>query len=221
MMPKLRAGRRLYYNIFSYFYDGFIRLHSRNYGAETRRFLAGSAQIENKAKAKVLDICCGTGSVILSFAERFRDISAIGYDFSHGMLVKARAKDISDKLILIEGDAAILPFKDDVFDVVCCSHALYELKGAVRREALLEMRRVVKSNGRVLIMEHEVPRKSFIKMLFYLRMLMMGPKDSREFLKQGISPFKKIFSEVTLSHTKSGKSKLFICQKAQVSHFES
>jgi ubiquinone/menaquinone biosynthesis C-methylase UbiE len=213
-MPKLRAGRRIYYNIFSHFYDGFIKLHSRNYGAETRRFLTDSAQLENKISASVLDICCGTGSVILSFAERFSDILAIGYDFSHGMLLKASEKDLSNKVMLIEGDAAILPFKDDSFDVVCCSHALYELKGPVRKEALLEMRRVAKSNGRVLIMEHEVPRKSFIKMLFYIRMLMMGTKDSREFLKQGISPFKKVFSEVTLSHTTSGKSKLFICRQA-------
>ena len=213
-MPKLRAGRQIYYNIFSHFYDGFIKLHSRNYGAETRRFLTDSAQLENKISASVLDICCGTGSVILSFAERFSDILAIGYDFSHGMLLKASEKDLSNKVMLIEGDAAILPFKDDSFDVVCCSHALYELKGPVRKEALLEMRRVAKSNGRVLIMEHEVPRKSFIKMLFYIRMLMMGTKDSREFLKQGISPFKKVFSEVTLSHTTSGKSKLFICRQA-------
>ena len=220
-MPKLRAGRRIYYNIFSHFYDGFIRLHSRNYGAETRRFLTDSAQLEHKTRAKVLDICCGTGSVILSFAKRFPDIFAIGYDFSHGMLFKASEKDLSDRLILIEGDAAILPFKNDLFDIVCCSHALYELKGPVRKEALLEMRRVVKSNGRVLIMEHEVPRKSFIKMLFYIRMLMMGPKDSREFLKQGISPFKKIFSNVSLSHTKSGKSKLFICRQAKGPRFES
>ena len=213
-MPTLRAGRRIYYNIFSHFYDGFIKLHSRNYGAETRRFLTDSAQLKNKISASVLDICCGTGSVILSFAERFSDILAIGYDFSHGMLLKASEKDLSNKVMLIEGDAAILPFKDDSFDVVCCSHALYELKGPVRKEALLEMRRVAKPNGRVLIMEHEVPRKSFIKMLFYIRMLMMGTKDSREFLKQGISPFKKVFSEVTLSHTTSGKSKLFICRQA-------
>jgi hypothetical protein len=49
--------------------------------------------------------------------------------------------------------------------------------------------------------------------MFYIRMLMMGPKDSREFLQQGLSPFKKIFNDVTLSHTPSGKSKLIICRK--------
>ena len=212
-MSKLRTGRRKNYNIFSHFYDLFIKLNSHNYREETRKFLVDSAALENKLKPKVLDVCCGTGSVILSFKVRFPDILTIGYDFSHGMLLKAYEKDLSHRLILIEGDAAILPFEDDVFDVVCCSHALYELKDLVRKNALLEMRRVVKSNGLVLIMEHEVPRKLFIKILFYIRVLMMGPKDSRQFLKQGISPFKEIFSNVTLSHTQSGKSKLFICQK--------
>jgi ubiquinone/menaquinone biosynthesis C-methylase UbiE len=212
-MSNLRAGRRRYYNIFSHFYDSFIKLHSHSYGEETRKFLVDSAQLENKKGPRVLDVCCGTGSVILSFLERFPDITAIGYDFSHGMLLKAHEKDLFYRLLLIEGDAANLPFEDNLFDAVCCSHALYELKGPVRKEALLEMRRVVKSNGCVLIMEHEVPRKAYIKILFYIRMLVMGPKDSYEFLRQGISPFKKIFSEVALSHTKSGKSKLFLCQK--------
>ena len=44
-------------------------------------------------------------------------------------------------------------------------------------------------------------------------MLMMGPKDSREFLKKGLIPFQEIFSSVLLTHTNSGKSKLFTCKK--------
>ncbi len=212
-MSKLRTGRQKYYNIFSHFYDLFIKLHSHNYGEETRKFLVDSARLKDKIQPKVLDICCGTGSVVLTFAEQSPDILAIGYDFSLGMLHKANEKDSSDKVIFIEGDAASLSFVDDCFDVVCCSHALYELKGQVRKNALGEMKRVVKPNGLVLIMEHEIPSKLLIKILFYIRMLMMGPNDSREFLKQGISPFKEIFPNVTLSHTKSGKSKLIICRK--------
>ena len=95
----------------------------------------------------------GRVTVILSFAEQFSDILAIGYDFSLGMLHKAKEKDLSDKVIFIMGDAASLSFADDYFDIVCCSHALYELKGQDREKALFEMARVVKPNGRVLIME--------------------------------------------------------------------
>ena len=213
-MTKLRTGRQKYYDIFSHFYDSFIKLHSRNYRDETRRFLVDSAQLEDKRQPKVLDICCGTGSVILSFAERFSDILAIGYDFSLGMLHKAKEKDLSDKIIFIMGDAASLSFGDDHFDIVCCSHALYELKGPVRKKALLEMKRVVKPDGMVLIMEHELPRGFLVKILFYIRMLMMGPTDSMEFLKRGIHPFREIFAHVTLSHTQSGKSKLLTCYKS-------
>ncbi len=79
------------------------------------------------------------------------------------MLHKAQEKDVAGKVILVNGDAACLSFVDGCFDVVCCSHALYKLKGRMRTDALLEMKRVVKSEGQVLI---------------------MGPTDSREFLKQ-------------------------------------
>lgn len=116
----------------------------------------------------------------------------------------------------VQGDAARLSFIDDCFDVVCCSHALYELQGQARTDALIEMKRVVKPNGKVLIMEHEVPRNPLVKILFHVRMLMMGSSDTREFLRQDLAPYKKIFSNVSLSHTPSGKSKLLICRNTVV-----
>ena len=132
------------------------------------------------------------------------------------MLHKAKGKDVSDKVIFIMGDAAHLSFSDNYFDVVCCSHALYELKGDDRKKALFEMERVVKPDGRVLIMEHEIPRNKFVKILFHIRMLLMGRKDAQNFLKKGTIPFQEIFVSVKLLHTKSGKSKLFVCKKNKI-----
>ena len=212
-MSEIRKGRQKYYNFFSHFYDLFIKMHSHNDGDETRKFLVNSSQLEGKNHPRVLDICCGTGSVTLAFTQRYPEAQSFGYDFALGMLKKAKEKDRSGRACFINGDAARLSFADDCFDVVCCSHALYELKNEVRTAALLEMKRVVKPDGLVLIMEHEVPRKRLIKILFYIRMLSMGLKDAREFVKQGALPFKKIFPHVTLSHSQSGKSKLFICGK--------
>ena len=212
-MESLRTGRQKYYNLFSHVYDLFIKCHATGDRDETRKFLVEAAELETRTRPKVLDICCGTGSVILSFVERFSDIAAIGYDFSIGMLTKAREKDPGNSVCFVKGDAVRLSFADNCFDVVCCSHALYELKGAARKKALAEMRRVVKPNGRVLIMEHEVPRKKIIKMMFNVRMKMMGAKDSHEFVEQGLAPYRAIFNHVSLSHTRSGKSKLILCRK--------
>jgi len=212
-MVKTRAGRRFFYNVFSYFYDFFIQIHSGHHRNETRRFLVDSSRISDARKSRVLDVCCGTGSVILAFSERYPNIQAIGYDFSSGMLHRAKEKDVNHKVMLVNGDASCLSFAANCFDLVCCSHALYELKDHMRTKALQEMRRVVKPEGQIMIMEHEVPKKFAIKIMFYIRLILMGPADSREFVKQGLSPFKEIFTEVTLSHTPSGKSKLIICRK--------
>jgi ubiquinone/menaquinone biosynthesis C-methylase UbiE len=212
-MSRLRVGRRKYYDLFSHFYDAFIRLHARRDEADTRYFLADVAQVEDTPAHRILDICCGTGSVVLAFAERCPDALLVGYDFSHGMLRKAQEKTAATRAVFVEGDAAQLPFSDDSFDVVTCSHALYELKGQAREQALWEMKRVMHSHGVVLIMEHEVPSNPVMKLLFHLRLLSMGCHDGREFVEDGLQRLKRIFSRVTLSHSRSGKSRLMVCKE--------
>ena len=213
-MSKLRRGRRKYYDLFSYFYDAFIRLHARQDEDDTRHFLVDAAHLEKRTISSILDICCGTGSVIFAFAERHPDAILVGYDFSRGMLRKAREKDLIGRAVFVEGDAAELPFADESFDRVTCSHALYELKRRARERALLEMRRVLCPDGLVLLMEHEVPRHPIVRLLFYLRLFSAGFGDAREFLfAGGVERLKKIFSWVAVSHSPSGKSRLMICRK--------
>ena len=94
-MPGLRTGRRKYYDFFSHFYDAFIRIHARRDEYDTRYFLVDASHPEKKPACSVLDICCGTGSVILTFAERYTDALLVGYDFSNGMLRKAQKKNVA------------------------------------------------------------------------------------------------------------------------------
>lgn len=212
-MLRLRVGRKKYYDLFSHFYDGFIRLHARRDEDDTRQFLVDAAQLETKSAPSILDVCCGTGSVILAFAERYPEALLVGCDFSHGMLRKAQEKNADTRAVFVEGDAAELPFSDNSFDVVSCSHALYELKGQAREKALWEMKRVVQPDGVILLMEHEVPSHPFAKFLFNLRLISMGSDDAREFVEGGLQRLRKIFSRVTLSHSRSGKSRLMVCRK--------
>ena len=212
-MSNLRTGRRIYYNVFSYVYNGFIHLHARRDVGDTRNFLVEMANPERKSNPTILDICCGTGAVIVAFANRYPEGVTVGYDFSRGMLRKAQNKETSRKIILIEGDAATLPFADESFDIVTCSHALYELKRQTRQTALQEMKRVIRSNGLVLLMEHEVPHHPLIKILFNIRMMTMGSADAMEFVKGGLDPFQRIFPDVSLYHSPTGKSKLIVCRK--------
>jgi demethylphylloquinol methyltransferase len=212
-MAHPRQGRRRYYDLFSRFYDAFIRMHSRRDEDDTREFLVDAAFLEGKLAPRILDVCCGTGSVILTFDRRFPGSLCVGCDFSDGMLRRAMEKDGSRRIRFVEGDAAALPFAGDSFDVVTCSHALYELKGESRRKALLEMKRVLRPDGIALLMEHEVPRNPAVKLLFRIRLFAMGSDDAREFVEGGMDPLKRIFPRVSLSHSKTGKSRLMSCGK--------
>jgi ubiquinone/menaquinone biosynthesis C-methylase UbiE len=212
-MARLRVGRRKYYDLFSNFYDSFIRLHARQDEDDTRYFLVDAAHLENKPAPRILDICCGTGSMVLAFSERCPDALLVGYDFSRGMLRKGQAKNVANRAVFVEGDAAELPFSDNSLDVVTCSHALYELKREAREKALWEMKRVMHPDGVVLIMEHELPSNPVVKLLFHLRLLSMGSDDAREFVEGGLQRLKGIFSRVTLRHTRSGKSRLMVCKE--------
>ena len=212
-MSHIRTLRRTYYNLFSYLYDAFINLHARRDAGDTRNFLVEMADLEGKPNPSILDICCGTGAVITAFTTHYTESLTVGYDFSRGMLLKVREKSGGRKIILIEGDAAALPFVDESFDVIACSHALYELKSSARQKALLEMKRVIRSDGVVLLMEHEVPTRPLIKILFNIRMLTMGSADAGEFVKGGLAPFQLIFPDVLLFHSPTGKSKLIVCRK--------
>lgn len=212
-MPRIRTGRRIYYNIFSYVYDAFVNLHARRDAGDTRNFLVEMANPERKPNPTILDICCGTGAVIAAFAHRYPESVTVGYDFSRGMLRKAQIKQEFRKTSFVEGDAAALPFADESFDVVTCSHALYELKRPTRQTALQEMKRIIHSNGAVLLMEHEVPHHPLIKILFNIRMMSMGSADAIEFVKGGLDPFRRIFPDVSLHHSPTGKSKLIVCRK--------
>ena len=211
-MAKTRPGRIKYYNIFSYVYDLFINLHSGKDKGTTRSFLIDCAVSIKEEHPRILDLCCGTGSVLIGFMERIQSEIAVGCDFSRGMLQRASIKS-GKSCNWVESDVTQLPFDDSSFEIITCSHALYELKGQHRKTALMEMRRVVKPDGVVLIMEHEVPIRPLIRFFFNMRMAAMGSEDAAEFVKAGEKPFRAIFSEVQTAHTPSGKSKVFKCKK--------
>ena len=211
--PRSRLWRRRYYDVFSLVYDRFIQLHARRDESGTRSFLAGNAGLDATEQPRVLDICCGTGAVISAFAGSHLRGTFIGCDFSRGMLLAARRKKTAGTVVWVQGNAAGLPFGDCLFHAVSCSHALYELKGEDRVKALYEMKRVVRDDGVVLIMEHEAPTRPVARFMFRLRLKAMGSADAREFVAEGLKPFQQVFPAVTLRRTPSGRSKLICCRK--------
>jgi ubiquinone/menaquinone biosynthesis C-methylase UbiE len=209
----MKRFRQKYYDFFSLIYDRFVALHSTDRALRLRYFLADTTGL--KKGDKVLDICTGTGSALLPLKEKVQAQGlVIGVDFSIGMLKAGRSKTTShERIFLVLADVGYLPFKKQAFNAVTCSHAFYELKGETQDNCLQEVRRVLKPGMPFLMMEHDVPKNFFVRMLFYLRLLSMGPQKAFEILRHERELLMKYFKSVKKMPTPTGRSKIMICRE--------
>lgn len=98
----------------------------------------------------VLDVGCGTGAAARFAAEQVGSSGqVIGVDVNAGMIEMARSLPPAKGAAVAwyEGSAYELPLEDQCVDVVLCAQTLQFLKD--RPAALAEMRRVLKSGGRL------------------------------------------------------------------------
>ena len=104
-----------------------------------------------RAEGRVLDVACGTGLNARYLPE---DTEYVGIDLSPDMLEKAKRTldGLGREATLREMDAEDLDFPDDSFDTVISSLSTCTFPNP--REALSEMNRVCKPDGRVLLVEH-------------------------------------------------------------------
>ncbi|HUL35466.1 MAG TPA: bifunctional demethylmenaquinone methyltransferase/2-methoxy-6-polyprenyl-1,4-benzoquinol methylase UbiE [Candidatus Eisenbacteria bacterium] len=132
-------------------------------GQMDKRWRARTARelrpILDRADAKVLDLCCGTGDLAFSLA-RGAKAKIIGADFSHSMLVRAREKALAEAngtapIPFVEADALHLPFADASFDLVTTAFGFRNL--ANYEAGLREARRVLMPGGSLAILEFTEP----------------------------------------------------------------
>jgi ubiquinone/menaquinone biosynthesis C-methylase UbiE len=211
-----RAVWRRYYDLFSRFYDRFVVWHSGEPTGPMRRALAERAT--RASVRRVLDLCCGTGAVTRALAESAPGGTVVvGLDFSWGMLSRgvaaARQAGLS-AICWVQADASALPFKAEVFDAVTCAYALYELKGEARHRTLREAARVLSPGGRFLAMEHEVPTRPVLRLLFSLRLAVIGAEGAKAFLGGELREFGRVFSRVDKEVLPAGKSKILTGAKS-------
>ena len=209
----MTSFRQAYYNAFSRFYDKFVALHSADAQGALRQFF--SDQVPVTAGSCVLDICTGTGSLLLYLRNKTGvDGLVVGADFSKGMLKVAHEKVKSyGDLCVLASDVAYLPFDASVFDAVTCTHAFYELKGETQDRVLSEIVRVLKPEKPFLMMEHDMPRSPWIRALFYLRLFSMGAKRAVSVLRHERRTLERYFRRVERMTAPTGRSKIMICCK--------
>jgi demethylmenaquinone methyltransferase / 2-methoxy-6-polyprenyl-1,4-benzoquinol methylase len=117
-----------------------------------RRWRRLTAEATVRPGDDVLDACCGTGDLAIAAARQGGKVT--GLDFSPAMLERARRK--APQIEWIEGDLLSLPFGAASFDSATVGFGVRNVEDLGR--SIEELRRVLRSGGRLGILEITRPR---------------------------------------------------------------
>jgi demethylmenaquinone methyltransferase/2-methoxy-6-polyprenyl-1,4-benzoquinol methylase len=148
-----------------------------------------------RAGERVLDVAGGTADLSSAFARRVGADGEVWLtDINNAMLMRGRDRLLDAGIVcrIAQCDAEKLPFPDNHFDIVSVAFGLRNMTH--KDQALAEMRRVLRPNGRLLVLEFSKvwqPLAPFydlysFKVLPWLGSKIAGDADSYRYLAESI-----------------------------------
>ncbi len=134
--------------------------------------LRAAKRLNVRRGERVLDLCCGTGALSRKLARQTPDAHIVGADFSPRMLDIAR-HDSNPKIEYIEANALEMPFGNEEFDALSVAFGVRNFEDT--RLGLREMNRVLKSDGRLLVLEFMRPTSPLVSRFFSLFNTLLAP----------------------------------------------
>lgn len=156
--------------------------------------------LPKKESINALDLATGTGDVPLTLVKDQRIKKITGLDLSKGMvdigIEKVKKKGLEKKINLMIGDAVNIPAADDSFDLTTISFGIRNFSDP--QKSLHDIHRVLKKDGRLMIMEFAIPANPIVKAVyfFYFRHflpvignLVSKHKDAYTYLNKTVEQF--------------------------------
>ena len=139
--------------------SGYDRANSfMTFGFDRRWRTATGQALDTGPGERVLDLAAGTGVSTSEFARS--GAWCLAADFSIGMLRNGRHRDVP----MVAADALRLPFADDSFDAATISFGIRNFVDT--KAALVEILRVVRPGGRLVVCEVSTPTFGPIRFLY-------------------------------------------------------
>ena len=196
-LEHARAVREMFSGIANK-YDFLNHFLSVNIDKRWRRKVSEKLRdILDNENSVVLDVACGTGDLSIELRQNSK-AKVIGTDFCRPMLTIAREKTVklNEKIPYIEGDAMNLSFADASFDAVTIAFGLRNLSNV--KDGISELKRILKPNGKLVILEFSEPRIPGLKQSFqfYFSHILpriggafSGSRGAYEYLPDSVSKF--------------------------------
>ena len=173
-MAKKEGIRKLFDNI-APDYDRLNHILSLNIDKGWRRKAVRQIADEDRPM-RVLDVACGTADFTIEIAQKVAPGSIVtGVDISEGMMAvgkeKIRRAGVSDELYVADCEA--LPYEDNTFDRISVGFGVRNFEHI--DIGLKEMSRVLKQDGKLVILELSVPSNPVIRWFYKLYFLKILP----------------------------------------------
>jgi len=152
-----------------------------------------AARVTASAPRDILDLATGSGDLALALAKSNPEAVVVAADFCLPMLDMARRKGVPN---LVQADGLALPFADASFDAVTVAFGLRNM--ADWGAALEEMRRVLRPEGLLYVMDFSMPESALVLPFyrFYLHRILprlaemaTGRREAYEYLGGSIEEF--------------------------------
>ena len=156
--------------------------------------------LRTKQPKEILDVATGTADLAIMIPKMLQPLRIVGIDIANQMLDIGREKIIRQGLAQVveleTGDSERLRFADASFDAVTVAFGVRNFEHL--EKGLQEMRRVLKPNGKLVILEFSRPKQQSFKGLynFYMKVvapkagsLFAGNKDAYSYLNKSVQAF--------------------------------
>lgn len=154
------------FNRIAPYYDFLNRLLSLGIDVSWRR--KAIALLQGSHPRLILDVATGTADVALETARQLQPEKIIGVDISIEMLeigrTKVRKKGLDTIIELQEGDSENLPFADNTFDAITVAFGVRNFENL--EKGLVEMGRVLREGGQLIVLEFSRPVYFPFKQIF-------------------------------------------------------
>ena len=231
-MGKKEGIRRLFNSIASD-YDRLNHILSLNIDKGWRR-KAVKEIADRDSPVKVLDVACGTGDFTIEIAKKVSAGSeVIGVDISEGMMEIGKEKMLKAGVTaeMTVADCEALPYDQNTFDRIAVGFGVRNFEHLDL--GLREMCRVLKPDGKLVILELSLPSNRLVRgcyMLYFQKILPMvggflsGDRGAYEYLRTSVlrfpAPDKFIemlksagFEQVEHRPLTFGICRMYICHK--------
>jgi demethylmenaquinone methyltransferase / 2-methoxy-6-polyprenyl-1,4-benzoquinol methylase len=188
-------------------YDRINHLFSLGFDVSWRK--KAIREIKKKPLDNLLDVCTGTGDFAITSAKKGVAKQITGIDISKRMLQigqkKLANKGLAQQVKLEYGDVENMTFADNTFEAITVAFGVRNFENL--EKGLIEMKRVLKPGGKVIILELGMPRSNMFKNLYKVYFqkflsnaagLISKDREAYQYLNKSVDAFpeKEQFTEI-------------------------